>query len=100
MPFSPKTPTEIVRYGFNLGNLINHGETIATTVWSVTTATGGFSFSAASMLFGSPIVDLSPTVRHLIKGGIDGYQYTVGCQVSTSDGQVLETSTTLDVVVR
>jgi len=97
MPFSPKTPTEIVRYGFSLGNLVNHGETVVTTSWSITTATGGFTFSASSMLFGSPIIDLTPTVRHLIQGGIDGYQYTVGCQVSTSEGQVLETSALLDV---
>jgi len=98
--FSPKTPTEIVRYGFSLGPLVNHGETVATTVWSITTATGGSVFSASSMLFGSPIVDISPTVRHLIQGGIDGYNYTVGCQVVTSEGQVLETSATLAVSVR
>jgi hypothetical protein len=97
MSFSPKTPTEIVRYGFDFGPLLDHGESIATSSWSVfTTAT--IPVSAATMLFGSPITDLSPVVRHLIQGGSDGVSYTVGCQITTSGGQILETATDLDVL--
>jgi hypothetical protein len=97
MSFSPKTPTEIVRYGFDFGPLLDHGESVATSSWSIfTTAT--VPVSAASMLFGSPITDLSPVVRHLIQGGIDGTSYSVGCQITTSEGQVLETASELDVL--
>ena len=95
--FDSKTPTEIVRYGFNFGPLIDFGETIATSTWSIVTS-GASPVSAASMLSGSPIVDLSPVVRHLITGGIDGTSYVVGCQITTTEGQVLETSATFGLV--
>jgi len=49
------------------------------------------------MLFGSPIVDLSPVVRHLVQGGQNGTTYIVGCRITTSEGQILETATTLGV---
>jgi hypothetical protein len=96
MAFSPKTPTEIVRYGFNFGALIQHGESVATSTWTIVTS-GASPVSASSMLFGSPIVDLSPVVRHLVQGGQNGTTYVVGCRITTSEGQILETATTLGV---
>lgn len=97
MAFSSKTSEETVRYGFNLTNLIEPDESVATSSWSIVPTSGGTDASAASMLLGTPIYTQNPVIKQLITLGVAGVTYTVQIDVTTDKGQYLQSSQTLEV---
>lgn len=85
----PKAPAEAIRYGFDFGDRIAAGVTLASPTFAVSPVSGTLTASAA--------VVTGEWSTALISGGALGESYEITGTVVTSDGQTLQQTATLEI---
>lgn len=80
--FTPKTPAGEEFFTFNFVKELDAGETILSSVWTITVK-DGVDPNASAMLSGSPTINGTKVTQKII-GGVDGVQYCLTCLATTS----------------
>lgn len=97
LEFSAKDPAEVIVYGFDFTSLLDDGEAITSSVWSLSVDTAVGTDTTTLELVGVADISGAPIVRHLIRLGTAGFTYFVTCEVVTDAGQTLRARARLPV---
>lgn len=85
-----QTPTEILDYTFNWGNILVTGEVISTSSWAV---------SPSGLTINTPAASFTgSTTTVWITGGVSGTTYVVTNTIMTSGGRTFQES--LNIIVQ
>lgn len=80
-----KTPAERKRYAIDYSEWLETGETVSTYSFSVSPTT-----SPVLEIDATSLADANQTIVFFVSGGVNGQQYTVDVQATTSGGQIKE----------
>lgn len=84
--FSDKKQTETVTLGFDMSNLLVHGETLSTATFATSVKTG-VDPAAAAMVSGTATID-GLKAMNKITAGVIGVVYEVEATVTTSNANI------------
>jgi len=90
LPFSPKSPSEIIDIGFDISNLMTSDpfETIASAVIEVETETGE-ALPNTLVLIGSPSIQGRTIVQRISQGVVDN-TYLIKVTATLNNGEILQ----------
>lgn len=80
MKISAKVPAEVIPVTFDYSELLPANTTMS-IVSTAITVISGTDAAAASMLFGSPVLD-GLTVVQLVRNGVAGVSYNLACLIA------------------
>lgn len=96
LSFSPKRTDEKLTYAFDFRNVLNSGESINSSVWTISVVRPLTTPAPTDMLVGSATI-IGTQVFQQIRNGVDGVLYNVVAQITTNLSNIIDENALLQI---